>query len=246
MPGTMSRLFGLTTATTVRWCAGVLLSACASTFVPHVVHAADCRAVAAPSIDWQDCNKSRLMLTSSTLDGANLVSADLSYTDLRDSSFIGANLEKVTLFRASLDGSKADKANFSRIEGYRTVFSGVSAREASFASAELERADFTNADLTGADFSKAELGRAIFKGAVITGAKFAMANLSRTDLNAAKFEGPLDFSGAFLFRTRLEGMDLGQATGLQQWQVDQTCGDGNTKLPQGLTVPAKWTCSADE
>jgi uncharacterized protein YjbI with pentapeptide repeats len=208
--------------------------------------AADCKAVPAPSVDWQDCNKSKIMLSGSSLEGAILVSTDLSYTDLRSSKLAGANFEKATLFRASLEGSHADKANFARIEGYRTVFSAVSAQGASFASAELQRSDFTGANLTGADFQKAELGRAVLVDAVITGGKFPMANLSRVQLNKAKFEGGIDLTGAFLFLTRIEGLDLSQATGLQQWQIDQACGDGNTKLPADLKPASDWPCAAPE
>ena len=210
------------------------------------VLAADCKASPAPSVDWQDCNKSRLMIPGSALAGANLTSTDLSYTDLRNSNLSGAKLEKATLFRASLNGSNVDKANLSRIEGYRTTFVGVSAQGASFASAELQRADFRGANLTGADFQKAELGRAVFADAVITGAKFAMANLARANLAGARFEGPLDFSGGFLFLTRLDGLDLSQATGLEQWQIDQACGDASTRLPASLSAPADWACPAGE
>ncbi len=217
----------------------VLLSATAA-------GAADCRADPAPAIDWQECNKSRLMLSDSQLEGANLSGADLSYTDLRQSNLAGAHFEKATLIRSSLAGSRADKANFSRIEGYRTVFSKVSAQAASFASAELQRADFTEANLTGADFQKAELGRADFTDAVITGSRFPMANLSRVQLNKAKFEGPIDLSGAFLFLTRVEGLDLSQAVGLEQWQIDEACGDAATKLPANLKVPSGWPCTAGE
>lgn len=207
--------------------------------------AADCKAEAAPSIDWQECNKAKLMISGSALDGANLADADLSYTDLRGSSLNGTNFAKATLIRSSLAGSKAAKANFTRIEGYRTDFSQVAAPGASFASAELQRADFTGAELTGADFQKAELGRATFSGAVITGGNFAMANLSRVVFQGAKFEGPIDLSGAFLFLTRFEGVDLSVATGLQQWQIEQACGDANTKLPAALKPPSDWACNSD-
>ncbi len=209
-------------------------------------YAADCKADPAPSIDWRDCNKSKLMLDGSSLQSSDLAGADLSYTDLRNSNLSGAKLEKATLFRASLNGSNVDKADLSRIEGYRASFAGVSAQDASFASAGLQRADFSGANLTGADFRKAELGRAVFTGSVITGAKFAMANLARANLAGVRFEGPLDFSGGFLFLTRLDGLDLSAATGLQQWQVDQACGDADTRLPASLSVPADWACPADE
>lgn len=221
------------------------LSVAAILFAAAPVHAADCRAAPRPSVDWSDCNKSRLMLPESALDGSNLFGADFSYTDLRQSSFVGANLEKATLTRATLAGSKADDASFVRAEAYRVNLSGVSARQASFVSAELQRANLTGADLTGADFQKAELGRAIVTGAVLTGARFPMANLARTNFNEATFEGPIDLAGAFLLLTRIEGLDLSQATGLQQWQVDQACGDADTRLPDGLETPADWPCDGD-
>jgi uncharacterized protein YjbI with pentapeptide repeats len=213
---------------------------------PVSASAADCRAVPAANVDWQGCSKSKLMLSGSTLSGANLIEADLSLTDLRDSNLAGANLEKAALFRSSLAGSNAEKANFARVEGYRADFASVSASGASFVSAELQRANFSNARLDGADFQKAELGRADFSNATISNSNFAVANLARVNLNQAKFEGALDLSGAFLFLTRLEGLDLSQAKGLQQWQVDQACGDANTKLPAELKAPADWACQPDE
>jgi uncharacterized protein YjbI with pentapeptide repeats len=222
----------------------VVLAALPATlvFAPSAVQAADCKAMAAPSIDWQGCRKVSLLISGSDLSGASLIETDLSATDLSGSNLAGANLEKATLIRSLLEGSTADKANFARIEGYRTIFTGVSATGSSFVSSELQRADFTGANLTGADFRKAELGRANFKDATITGTQFGMSNLSRAELQAAKFEGPIDFAGAFLFLTRLDGLDLSQATGLEQWQVDQACGDQATKLPAGLTPGAGWPC----
>ena len=204
--------------------------------------AANCKAEPAPNVDWQECSKDRLMLGGSDLTGANLAGADFNYTDFRGTNLTGANLEKATLVRASLAGAAADKANFAKIEAYRTSFAGISAQGASFASAEIQRADFSSANLTGVDFEKAELGRANFTKATITGTSFPYANLSRADFQGAIFKGPIDFKMAFPFLTRIEGLDLSAATGLQQWQVDLTCGDANTKLPQGLKAPKTWPC----
>ena len=228
-------------------CCGGLVAAFAAAYLlsasPSL--ATDCKSQASSSIDWKECDKSNLMMEGSTLDGANLEEADFTATDLRDFVLTGANFEKATLIRSSLAGSKAEKTNFTRIEGYRTVFSNVAAQGASFASAELQRADFTGADLTGADFQKAELGRADFTGATVTGGLFPMANLSRAQFKDVKFEGALDLTNAFLFLTRIEGMDLSKATGLQQWQIDLACGDANTKLPQDIQAPASWPCAPD-
>lgn len=210
---------------------------------PQAAAAVDCRSEPVAGIDWQGCNKSSIMLESSDLSGAILVEVDFSATDLRDSNLQGANLEKANLVRAALGGSNATGANFARVEAYRAGFPGVAAKGASFASAELQRADFTGADLEGADFGKSELGRAIFDEALITGTNFVSANLSRAHFEKARFAGPIDFSGAFFYLTRIEGIDLSAAKGLTQAQIDQACGDEGTVLPRGLKPSASWPCN---
>lgn len=204
--------------------------------------AADCQSVAEPGIDWSGCNRRNLSISGANLEGANAAGADLSATDLRDATLTSANLEKAKLVRASLAKASADKANFSRVEGYRTDLKGLSAQGAVFQGAELQRADFTDAVLSGANFEKAELGRARFKGATLSDNRFAFANLARANLSGVKIGGPTDFSGAYTFLTRIEGVDLSAATGLVQGQIDLSCGDGKTKLPPGLTAPANWPC----
>ncbi|AFL52865.1 pentapeptide repeat-containing protein [Sinorhizobium sp. BJ1] len=223
----------------------VCLVAIASSFACSAA-AADCKSLPGPGADWRECNKRQLMLGGSDLKGSHLVDTDFASTDLSGAELTAANLEKATLVRASLAGAKADKANFSRVEAYRGDFSGISAEGALFVSSELQRADFTGARLTGADFEKAELGRANFGKAVLTGTRFSVANLSRANLSGALFEGPLDFDRAFLFLTRIEGLDLSAAKGLTQDQVDLACGDAATKLPAGLTAPSKWPCPPDD
>lgn len=211
----------------------------------NFAHAANCKDPSAPGADWSDCNKKQLMLGGIDLEGANLVSTDFTLTDLRGANLTAANLEKATLVRSSLAGAKADKANFAKVEAYRTSFAGISAEGTSFNSSELQRTNFSGARLTGADFEKAELGRANFDKAVITGTRFPMANLSRATFSGSTFEGPLDFTDAFMFLTRIEGVDLSAATGLEQEQINLTCGDSATKLPQGLTTPTNWPCPVD-
>ncbi len=207
--------------------------------------AANCKGPSAPGADWSDCNKKQLMLGGIDLAGGNLTNTDFTLTDLRGANLTEANLEKATLVRSSLAGARADKANFAKVEAYRSSFAGISAEGASFNSSELQRTNFSGAKLTGADFEKAELGRANFDKAVITGTRFPMANLSRATFAGSSFEGPIDFTDAFMFLTRIEGVDLSAATGLEQEQVNLTCGDSATKLPQGLTTPTNWPCPVD-
>ncbi|PIO46485.1 pentapeptide repeat-containing protein [Phyllobacterium zundukense] len=216
-----------------------------STLAYSPARAADCSNLPSSGVDWRDCSKRSILIPGSELQGADLFSTDFTMTDLSNSNLAAANLEKATLVRASLAGAKAEKANFARIEAYRSNFAGISADGASFAAAELQRADFSGARLTGGNFEKAELGRANFDKAVLTGARFTLANLSRADLSSATFEGPLVFDRAFMFLTRIEGLDLSAATGLEQKQVDLACGNAETKLPAGLSAPDSWPCASD-
>jgi uncharacterized protein YjbI with pentapeptide repeats len=228
--------------------AAALLPAAAlatSLFAVSPALAAYCGSTPEPGLDWSECTKKNLMLPSSELEGANLSGTDFSLTDLSGSNLTSANLEKANLVRAWLAGARAEKANFSRVEAYRSSFANIAANGASFVSAELQRADFSGADLTGANFEKAEAGRVLFKGAVLTGARFSLANLSRANLSGATFEGPLDFDQAFMFLTHIEGLDLSAAKGLEQAQIELACGDKDTKLPEGLTTPARWPCATD-
>ncbi|AVA20703.1 pentapeptide repeat-containing protein [Rhizobium sp. NXC24] len=208
--------------------------------------AGDCGDVASPGLDWSECSKNNIMLQGSDLQKANLVGAHFDGTDLSNANLTLANLEKATLVRTWLKNARADAANFSRIEAYRSDFSNIMANGARFASAELQRAEFGGAQLTNADFQKAELGRADFDKAVLTGTNFSLANLSRAALSGATIKGPVAFSGAFMFLTRIEGLDLSTATGLEQQQINLACGDKATKLPAGLTTPESWPCPPDD
>ena len=49
-------------------------------------------------------------------------------------------------------------------------------------------------------------------------------------------------TAAVLYLTRLDGTDLSAAKGLTQGQVDEACGDAETRLPAGLTAPSAWPC----
>jgi uncharacterized protein YjbI with pentapeptide repeats len=207
--------------------------------------AANCEASPAPGVDWRECRKRNLMIDASDLSGAILEGADFSSSDLRKSKLDATNFSKAGLARAMLDGSSARDSNFEKALGYRTSFVGTDLGGARFAKSEMQRADFTNAVLKGADFEKSELGRVILTGADINDAKFGFANLARADFRGAVFSSALDFTGAYLYRTRFDGVDLSAATGLQQWQVDLACGDASTKLPAGLAAPASWPCTEE-
>jgi len=222
----------------------ILVGAC-FLILPATVHAGNCGAYPSAKVDWSGCIKKNLMMSGNDFKGADLSEADFSLTDLRNNNFSGANLSKARFIRAWFTGSVADGADFSRAEGYRAGLQSISAKGAKFESAELQRANFGGSNLAGANFEKAELGRTTYDKADITDVDFTLANLSRADLSKATFTKAPRFEKAFMFLTRIEGLDLSGAAGLDQSQVDLACGDKTTKLPPGLNAPADWPCAED-
>ena len=208
----------------------------------NAAHNADCHSSAAPGVDWQGCRKRNLVLKGSDLSGAKFAGTDFTATDLRDTKLTTADLTKAMMVRSYLDGSEAEGAKFDTVMGFRTSFVGVNLKNATFVKAEMSRADFTDADLTNVTFEKADLGRANFAGTSLTGANFPYANLSRADFRGSNFTSSIDFTGAYFFLTRIEGVNLGKAKGLEQRQIDMSCGDDKTRLPSGLEAPATWPC----
>lgn len=207
--------------------------------------AGSCTSGASAGVDWSDCRKRNLILDGTDLSGANLRDTDFTSTDLRRSKLEAANLSKSALIRAMFDSSTAPGANFEKALGYRTSFVGTDLSNAIFVKSEMQRANFTDANLHGANFSKSELGRADFSGADINNTVFSFSNLARADFSGAVFDTPIDFADAYLYETNLQGVDLSQATGLKQWQIDLACGDDGTVLPEGLQKPLDWDCEVD-
>jgi uncharacterized protein YjbI with pentapeptide repeats len=207
--------------------------------------AAACSNSPGVGVDWADCRKRNLILSGSTLTDADMSGADLASTDLRDSKLDGVNFTKATLLRTYMNASTLVGANFNKAVGYRTHFDGANLTGADLEKSEMQRADFSNATLRDVNFSKSELGRARFAGATIDNANFDFANLARAEFRGANISGDIQFTQAFLYRTRLEGQDLSGATGLVQSQIDISCGDENTVLPAGLVPPAGWPCQEE-
>ena len=104
----------------------------------------------------------------------------------------------------------------------------------------LAGADLTNTcvkahDLHGANFDGATavlmcMSYANFSNATFRGADLSAANLAHANLDGA------DLTGAKMDITSIKGTDLRQTRGLTQKQLDQACGDADTRVPAGLTV----------
>ena len=144
---------------------------------------------------------------------------------LRNMDLRGAIFERTDLTFSDLSGSNLTGARLTR--------------------ATLNSAFFKGADLSGADLSKAEFERAVFRDARLEQVRLAFADLARADLTGARLAGA-DLAGAYTLLTRIEGTDLSGVTGLSQQQLDITCGDAETLLPEGLTAPAAWPCEPED
>jgi uncharacterized protein YjbI with pentapeptide repeats len=104
----------------------------------------------------------------------------------------------------------------------------------------LAGADLTNTcvkahDLTGANFDGATAILMCMSYANFTNASFRGTNLSAANLAHARVDGA-DFTGAVMDITSIKGTNLSKAKGLTQKQLDQACGDDETRVPAGLKV----------
>ena len=135
--------------------------------------------------------------------------------DLRAADLSGFDLRSADLTGAYLIDARLEGANLSDAD-----LRGAHMAGAILMGARLDRADFTGADLTRADFRGARLHHASLKRARLSGASFGGASLLSATLEGA----------------RLQGADLSQAQDLSQSQLDGSCGDSQTKLPEGLRL----------
>ncbi|MEM9105231.1 MAG: pentapeptide repeat-containing protein [Pseudomonadota bacterium] len=207
--------------------------------------AASCSDGPREGVDWSDCRKRNLILRGTTLTDANLADTDLTSTDLRDANLDGANMVKDNLLKAHLDGSTLIGTDLEKVVGYRSRFHDTDLTDSDFEKAEMQRADFTGATIHNVNFDRSELGRVTFTGASLNNVNFDFAILARADFRDARLDGPINLTSAYLFLTRFEGQDLSDATGLVQAQLDLSCGNSETVLPEGLTQPSSWPCSEE-
>src|SRR5579871_1273530 len=105
---------------------------------------------------------------------------------------------------------------------------------------------------------KPDLAYAVMRGADLTLANLAHAHLREADLVLANLRGAdlrhADLSGANLVGARLMGVDLGHANicgadlstaeDLTNEQLSETHGDADTKLPEDVQPPTKWTAKS--
>jgi uncharacterized protein YjbI with pentapeptide repeats len=151
----------------------------------------------------------RADLSGQWLPQQNFRDADLSFANLSGANLNDANLSGASLWRANLSGANLNGAN-------------------------LSGADLSFANLSGAYLGYANLGGASLYGANLSGAKSFGANLSGANLRYANLGGAdlykANLGGASLYGANLSGADLPGVENLTREQLDEACGDKNTKL----------------
>ncbi len=129
----------------------------------------------------------------------------------------GANCPRCNLFQADLSNTELKGKNLA----------GARLRQADLSLAEMNRTSFAGGDLRDVNFY----------GGVFGGASFAGSNLTNASFVGAYLEGA-NFRGATLAGVNFSGAEMDRAMGLTQAQLNRACGDGSTRLPRGLALPA--------
>lgn len=139
--------------------------------------------------------------------------------------------------RADLVGADlTGPAALTRLQAKEGNLSGVDLDGAKITpDAKLDKLDLTRASLKGTDFTGARMDGAILRGAWLQGTEFTGATLNGAILKGATLDRTTILDGAWL-----DGVDLTEAKGLTQEQVNAARGDGRTRLPDDLVRPASW------
>ncbi len=120
---------------------------------------------------------------------------------------------------------------------FQADFSGLEIKGRNYAGARLRQSDLSLSVMNRANFGGADLRDVNAYGAVFSSANFARADLTHASFVGTYLEGA-NFAGAKLDGTNLSGAEMARARGLTQGQLNRACGDGATRLPPGLRVPA--------
>ena len=202
---------------------------------------ADCDDKRNPGMDWTGCKKINKFMDGSNFVGSRFDRANLTLSKLDDSDFTDASLVKTNMTRTSARNSRFVNADMNKAVGYRARFHSATVAKTNLSKSEFSRAEFNDAEISDTDWSKSELGRADFTGASLRNVEFDFTNLARALFADARLDN-VNFDGAYTYLTRFEGVDLTRTQNLSQVQIDLSCGDQETRLPEGLTVPEHWPC----
>jgi uncharacterized protein YjbI with pentapeptide repeats len=173
-------------------------------------------------------------LSQANVPKALLSKADLSYADLSSINLSEANLAEADLSEANLSMANLSKAILPAADLSEAELAEANLSRADFSKAMLSKANLFKVDLSGAELESAYLSKANLSHANLRGAGLRHAMLFRVDLSEADLSGA-SLQGAELLEVNLSGANLSGAV-VSLEQLNDACGDAETKLPPGLTI----------
>jgi len=203
----------------------------------------------------------RIQTSFGSCSGCDLSKRRMNGMKMQDSDFSKSLFNSSNLSGARFDRANLSEAHFRKALLLRVVGKNVNMSNASFREATLTEAALNNSNLTGTDFRRADLTRstfdttnfsdanlmsasaqdANFSNSIFVGARLDHVNLQQANLTGGQFQN-VKFGNAILRDAQitganLSGADLSQAQGLNQTQLDTACGNGDTRLPFGMSLP---------
>lgn len=203
----------------------------------------------------------RIHASSGSCANCDLSNRQMNGVRLKNANFSGSLFNNSNLSGGQFDGSDLTGAHFRRallmrVEGTEVKMAGAVLEDATLTEAvlsnsamtgiNLHRANLARVDFRGNDFRQANLSSAHGKGANFSGSNFSGAKLEHMNLENAKLANSnfqrVKFGDAIFLEADLTGADfsdadMSEAQGLRQAQLDTACGNMNTRLPEGLSLP---------
>lgn len=177
----------------------------------------------------------------------SIISFWWDYQDREDERIVRA--WQLLLHEASGNSYKRNALEFLVARGeylYGVDLSGDNFRRYQYLQeANLENAAMPNSFLRYVDFSGAILSGSLLDNADLTGSSLVNAKLNSAKLRDAILQKS-NLSSARIRQADFSGADLRQSEGLSQSQLDEACGDNDTLLPGGLSIPPCSNIVADK
>ncbi len=123
--------------------------------------------------------------TGADFNASNLISLDLSHSNLEGAKFDNASLHAMHFSQAKFTAASLRGADLQNAQGEGADFSNANLSGAKMTSAFFNSCLFLKADLSGANLSDSRFYAADFSGARLTGATMANADLSQAKIDVA-------------------------------------------------------------
>lgn len=156
------------------------------------------------------------------LNGATMVGAELTHSIFKETDLMYANLSNAILDNVDFINSDLEQAIMKSAFARNSKFENVKLIKSDLSGSDFRKARFTNTDFSNASFNNADFVKATFNNSV-----FRDADFGKADLHYTVFKNS-DLSGAILTDTK----------GFELAKFENSCGNKQTLLPKGHTLPA--------